>query len=413
MDVLISSIGSRGDVQPIVSLALELRALGHTARLCVAPNFRKWVESFGLACIPIGPDLKQHVTRGTPGKLPKPSKDQLRQLAAHTIREQFRVVTAAARGCDLLVAAGPLQIAARSIAEALKISYAFVTYCPVTLPSPAHAPPKMGSHHSPSLPAIVNRLLWISNERRWDSLFLTTLNDERSQVGLAPIKRVQDFIFTHQPWLAADAVIAPASSTPRMQIVQTGAWFLADPAPLPAELESFLTNGAPPVYFGFGSMRGTEGTSAMFLEAARALGLRSIISRGWAGLSTPDTGTDVISIGDVDHEKLFTRVAAVVHHGGAGTTAAVARAGKPQVVVPHLYDQYYWAHRVKKLGVGVAAPTSDRLNVNALIAGLRGALRPETTARADALADRIELNGARIAAERLVREFGPPGGTFI
>lgn len=123
MKVLLSSIGSRGDVQPILALALELRALGHDARLCVAPNFKDWVESFGLICVPIGPDLKQ-LTGGTmPGQPPKPSAEQRSQLAVHTIREQFAVLTEAARGCDLVVAAGALQFAARSVTEALKIPY--------------------------------------------------------------------------------------------------------------------------------------------------------------------------------------------------------------------------------------------------------------------------------------------------
>jgi vancomycin aglycone glucosyltransferase len=136
MKVLLSSIGSRGDIQPILALALELRALGHAARLCVAPNFKDWVESFGLTCIPIGPDLKQ-LTGGTmPRQSQRPSAEQLRLLAAHTVRDQFAVLSEAARRCDLVVAAGALQIATRSVAEALKIPYVFAAYCPAVLPSP-------------------------------------------------------------------------------------------------------------------------------------------------------------------------------------------------------------------------------------------------------------------------------------
>lgn len=313
MKVLISSIGSRGDVQPILALALELRALGHNASLCVAPNFKDWVESFGLACIPIGPDLK--VAGGSsPSKPVEPSRAQLRQLAVHTIRGQFQVLAEAAR--------------------------------------------------------------------------------------------VPRYIFTDRPWLAADPAIAPAFSTHGMRILQTGAWFLSDQTALPDHLENFIANGAPPVYFGFGSMRASEQTSRVLIEAARALGLRSIISQGWANLSLIDAATDCISIGDVNHEKLFTRVAAIVHHGGAGTTTAAVRAGRAQVIIPHTYDQYYWAHRVGKLGVGVSDPTRERLTVNAMVRALRECLRPEMTARAQTLASRIELRGAQIAAERLVSEFG-------
>src|SRR5262245_54939789 len=114
MRVLISSIGSRGDVQPILALAVELRALGHEPRLCVAPNFKDWVVSFGVECVPIGPDLKK-LTGGSSNKPFKVSAEQKQQLAAHTVRHQFHVLGEAARGCDLIVAAGALQIATRSI----------------------------------------------------------------------------------------------------------------------------------------------------------------------------------------------------------------------------------------------------------------------------------------------------------
>jgi vancomycin aglycone glucosyltransferase len=108
----------------------------------------------------------------------------------------------------------------------------------------------------------------------------------------------------------------------------------------------------------------------------------------------------------VNHEKLFPQVAAVVHHGGAGTTAAAARAGRAQVIIPHTYDQFYWAHRVQQLGVGASGATRDGLTVDALVQALRECLRPEVTRRAKELASRMELHGARIAAERLTKEFG-------
>ena len=140
MRVLLSSIGSRGDVQPLVALGCELQALGHHARLCVAPNFKEWIESFRLECVPIGPDLKKMTGGTVPGKPALPSKEQLQQLADESVRGQFRVLSKAAQGCDVLVGAGALQIALRSIAEAQRIPYVFVAYCPTVLPS-AHYPP--------------------------------------------------------------------------------------------------------------------------------------------------------------------------------------------------------------------------------------------------------------------------------
>src|SRR5512141_820504 len=99
MQVLLSSIGSRGDVQPILALAIELRALGHHARLCVAPNFKEWIESYGLECTPIGPDLRKLTGGSVPGKPVLPSSEQLQQLAVQSVRTQFQVIAGAARGC--------------------------------------------------------------------------------------------------------------------------------------------------------------------------------------------------------------------------------------------------------------------------------------------------------------------------
>jgi vancomycin aglycone glucosyltransferase len=174
---------------------------------------------------------------------------------------------------------------------------------------------------------------------------------------------------------------------------------------LPDRVEEFLSSGEPPVYFGFGSMRSTEGNSRILIEAARALGLRSIVSQGWGNLRPIDEGSDCLSVDDLSHETLFPRVAAVVHHGGAGTTTAAARAGKGQVIVPYSYDQYYWAHRVQELRIGVAGPTRAELTASAITTALREATRPDITMNAQALANRLELRGAEITADRLIREF--------
>jgi vancomycin aglycone glucosyltransferase len=406
MKVLISSIGSRGDVQPILALAVRVQALGHQARLCVAPNFKEWVESFGVECIPIGPDLKQ-LTGGTAPKKPvRPSEEQRRQLAAHSVRSQFTVLTEAARGCDRIVAGGALQIATRSVAEALGIPYVFTAYCPAVLPSPDHPPPKMETHHAQSLPAETNASLWAEEEQRWNDLFCDTLNEERAKLNLAPVHSVQRHIFTDHPWLAADPTLGPAGATAGgMQIEQTGAWLLDDPHPLPDEVEAFLAQGEPPVYFGFGSMRASEDASRVLIGAARALGLRLILSRGWANLNPIDGGADCLSVGDVAHEKLLPRVAAVVHHGGAGTTTVAARAGIGQIVVPRLYDQYYWAHRVQQLGIGVIGPSAEDLTVTAMTSAIRECMRPGIVERARSLVSRIELRGVQRAAVRL---FGEP-----
>jgi vancomycin aglycone glucosyltransferase len=208
-------------------------------------------------------------------------------------------------------------------------------------------------------------------------------------------------VLTDQPWLAADQTLGPWPDPSDNAVFQTGAWILRDARPLSAELEAFLDAGEPPVYFGFGSNPAPENLSRVMIESARALGRRAIVLRGWANLSLVDDASDCIAIGEVNQHALFKRVAAAVHHGGAGTTTATARAGAPQVVIAQHYDQHYWAQRVQHLGIGIAhagrVPTADSLT-----AALDRALQSDVAVRARSVATAVRSDGARVAAQRLL-----------
>jgi vancomycin aglycone glucosyltransferase len=190
-----------------------------------------------------------------------------------------------------------------------------------------------------------------------------------------------------------------------MHVVQTGAWILPDSHGLEPELEAFLDDGEPPVYVGFGSMPAAGDTARALIDAARAIGRRAILSRGWADLAPIDDAPDCIAVGDVNHQALFPRVAAVVHHGGAGTTTAAALAGVAQIAVPMFSDQFYWGQRIRDLGIGSSVPFAG-LSADALASSLRVALEPSVAARASSLARSITPDGAAIAARRLAREHG-------
>lgn len=399
MKVLLSSIGTRGDVQPLLGLALALKSLGHEARLCVPPDFQGWIESLGFECRPIGPELRTMPRIGSM----RPTAEQLHALAALTVHSQAPVIMDAARGCDRLVAATALQFTARSVAEVLGIPYVFAAYCPAVLPSVEHPPPLMEPGHPLSLPAARNAELWADNESRMNDRFRTPLNQVRERWGLTPVDSVRQHMFTDRPWLAADAALGPVAATEDFSVVQTGAWFLEDERPLPEEVEDFLAAGAPPVYLGLGSMRVGADTGRLLVETVRSLGMRSILSRGWGELEAPDRGKDCLCVDDVSHTALFPRMAAIVHHGGAGTTHSAARAGRPQLILPHLYDQPWWAHRVEQLGIGVAGPARESLSQDTLHETLRRCLLPEVMSRAQVFAQRIGGRGAQEAARRLER----------
>ena len=148
-------------------------------------------------------------------------------------------------------------------------------------------------------------------------------------------------------------------------------------------------------------MRTAKDLARVAIEAARAHGLRLVLSRGWADLALTDDRADCLIVGDVNHQALFRRAAAVVHHGGAGTTHIAALAGAPQVAVPQIVDQPHWARRVAELGIGAAhdgpVPTAE-----SLASALGTALAPETRVRATALAVQIRTDGATVAARRLL-----------
>jgi vancomycin aglycone glucosyltransferase len=319
-----------------------------------------------------------------------------------TVATQFETIAAAAQGCNAIVGATALQIAAPSVAERLGIPYVFSAICPAVLPSPHHAPPILAMlGDKPASATADYSELWAQDARCWNDTWGLLINPHRAKLGLAPVGDVRSYILTDQPWLAADPILAPWPNPADQAVFQTGAWILPDERPLSAELEKFLHAGEPPVYFGFGSIRAPQGLSQVMIESARALGRRAIISRGWADLSLVDNEPDCLAIDEVNQQALFKRVAAVVHHGGAGTTTAAARAGAPQVVIPQHYDQHYWASRVQQLGIGSAhAPGTPA--TDSLTSALKHTLQPDVTARAQSIATAVRSDGTLVAAQHLI-----------
>jgi vancomycin aglycone glucosyltransferase len=180
---------------------------------------------------------------------------------------------------------------------------------------------------------------------------------------------------------------------------------LADSSPLPADLAAFLERGDPPVFVGFGSMPAASDAAQPPIAAARAAGRRIVVAKGWADLELGGDAADAIVVGDVSHAALFPRVAAVVHHGGAGTTAAAARAGLPQMITPLFGDQFYWAERVAQLGIGATVPHAA-MSDDAVARALGAALDPAVTARARSLARLVGSDGSATAVRRLEAEYG-------
>jgi vancomycin aglycone glucosyltransferase len=398
MRVLLTATGSRGDVQPLVAVASRLRTAGHQACLCVPQNYCAWVDGLGFPAAPIAPLPWRR--SGTGGREPEVSSEQVRDAIA----DQFAVLHAAARGCDAIMAAAVLP-AARSVAETLGIRYVFAAFCPLLVPSPYHAPLPASADQDRLPTEAENLASWARQRERLNSRLLLALNCYRELAGLRPVDDVMDHVLTDRPWLNTDRLLAPWPGDGDA-VEQTGAWVLDDDRRLPGDLEAFLAAGEPPVYFGFGSMPMPAEVTGVLVRAARQVGRRAVISGGQAGLALAGPEPDCLVIGDVNLRALFGQVAAVAHHGGAGTTTVAALAGVPQVVVPQRFDQPYWAARVRDLGIGVAhapgVPGED-----SLAKAFGQVLEPQVAARAASVAAAMTKDGARTAADDLARSGRP------
>lgn len=397
MRVLLWTYDTRGGIEPLIGLAVQLRALGAQVRVCAPPDeaLTERTAGFGVPMVPFGDSLREVATATTP---------DLPRYVDELIGSQLKTVAAAAEGCDALVATGfmPIAAAARSAAEKLGIRYVYATYTPTNLPSPHHPPEApIGAPMPPRW--MDNRMLWDIHGQNATVIFGPMLNGHRASIGLPPVYNVRDHALTDHPWLAADPTLGPWRTPADLDVVQTGAWLLPDERPLPADLLAFLDAGPPPVYVGFGSMAmaASKNIAGVAIEATRAQGHRTLLSHGWADLALIDDQDDCFAIGEVNLQALFGRVAAVVHHGGSGTTRTAALAGAPQVVIPQVADQPYWARRVADLGIGTAhngqTPTTESLS-----AALEQTLAPETRARASEVAGIIRTDGATVAATLLI-----------
>ena len=234
----------------------------------------------------------------------------------------------------------------------------------------------------PRLPGWANRAVFLAFEQ---ALWLATrqvLRPARDLYGLPaplfkpPLRRAVSRGETLL--LAYSEALLPRSREWPANVEATGWWFLDDGAGWapPSELERFLAAGPTPIYVGFGSMafRDRDATIETVLHALAQVGARAVVSAGWGGLARGDLPPSVFALDEAPHDWLFPRMAAIVHHGGAGTTGAALRAGKPSVVTPFIVDQFAWARLLAARGLAPEPLPHRALTAEALAAAIRTAL---------------------------------------
>ena len=398
MQVLILTAGSRGDVQPYVALGRGLQQAGHHVTLATAATFADFVTAYGLDFAPLSAAYLELLQTGA-GKAAVAGKGnqlKLLRMVQPMLRAQlddaWRV--AQTRAFDVIVY-HPKALGGYSIAE--KLDAAAVLALPLPLYSPTRAFP------SPILPFadlgpfnhVSHRLaIWLATLstrgvlRRWrvEALGLPPAYNELQQHG-APVLR----LYAYSP------AVLPTPADWDVTSVATGYWFLPpEPTWQPAaELVDFLAGGQPPVYVGFGSMPSEDAPAKtkLVLQALAMSGQRGVVATGWGGLSNVHAPDTVFLLESAPHGWLFPQMAAVVHHGGAGTTAAGLAAGVPTIVCPFFGDQPFWGRRVAALGVGPTPIPQKRLTAE----GLAAALQRATTDQEMLL--RARQLGAAIRAE--------------
>ncbi|MFI8962939.1 glycosyltransferase [Streptomyces sp. NPDC053493] len=381
MRILIVTAGSRGDVAPFTGLGRRLLDAGHQVAVAAHPSFAPLLDGCGLAHRPVPGDPRQLIQDWARAA----SREEVQALTrAYADGLADGVAEAVAGGADLLLTPfGPAPLS-RTAGEAFGVPVVG-TYLVPAFATKEFPLPNARSTESPG-PA-GNLAAGRDVLKRAEGVFAGAVTRLRARLGLpgapsAPVD-VRPVFHGFSP-----LVVPRPADWPSWADV-TGYWWPARPDGWqpPAELADFLQAGPPPVFIGFGSMAAGQGErlGELVSEAVARARVRAVVQAGWAGLS--GFGDDVLAVGDVPHDWLFPRTAAVVHHAGAGTTAAGLRAGVPAVPVPVMADQPFWASRLCELGVApVSLPFQD-LTAAALGDAVRACLsEPSHRRRATELA---------------------------
>jgi UDP:flavonoid glycosyltransferase YjiC (YdhE family) len=420
MRIALLTLGSQGDVRPFVALGLGLQAAGHEVSLVTHGAFEPLIRRRGLSCSAVGDDpgdfLENDLGRmwlNTGGNALLFFR-QFSHIAQALIQQYMIDCWNACQGAEAMVFSTIGLAVGHAIAEKLAVPFGMAAPYPLT-PTRAFSSP-----YFPAAPAWLpcrdyyNRLTHVASIQLFWQLLRPAVNKARREVlhlpPLAPNWPLREMHAGHLPLLYCySPSIVPAASDWNNCNHVTGCWFLDREAEWqpPRELVDFLKAGPAPVYVGFGSMYSSnpQEMTEMVLHALARAKQRGILQTGWGGLSNADLPDDVFAVDSIPHDWLFPQMAAVVHHGGSGTTAAGLRAGVPTVIIPFFADQPFWGARVFELGAGPAPIPKKRLTLERLTNAIRVATCDEVIrGRASALGERIRAeDGVTQAVEVLQR----------
>ena len=408
------AIGSRGDVQPFIALALEMKRQGIAPIIASHPDFEEFISSYGIEYAPVRVDSRQLMETMSPvGTNLTKYYSAICELIDEFGETYFNDFVSACKGADaiLYVTFGGL---AYHIAEAMGIPVFRVFFYPMTATGDFslidHV--SMGSR-------FLNKASYWATERMFLLFTKRKINVYRARLGLRPITGGQypyeSMRGKRVPVLYAfSPSIVPPPREWGDHIYITGYWFLEEPGyDPPGDLLSFLHGGDMPFYVGFGSIVEPdcrERLGSIIAEAAVRTGKRLIVCGGWNSLKLPSKVDGVFQTDSIPHDWLFQRVAGVVHHGGCGTTAAGLLAGKPTFIVHFVGDQPFWGMRVYNDGLGPKTCYYKRLTAEKLSKAIETMSGDAMmSAKANAMGLRLrEERGSEQAVQAILAEMEKP-----
>jgi sterol 3beta-glucosyltransferase len=401
MNITILTVGTRGDVQPYIALAHGLEQAGHRVTLATGTNFESFVRENRVNYAPMRADYYELMDspegRAMKSGNPARAMQTMRTTVFPLIRRLLDDAWEAAREADMVIY-HPKALAGAHIAEKRNIPCLTAMAVPLMRATAAFPAPGVTTR---SLGGTLNRLTYAAIGMA-AAPFGGIIQSWREEVLGLPRKStvVKGFNMYGHPLPALYAYsrhVIPVPPDWDDTVHVTGYWFLDGDKSWqpPADLAAFLDAGAPPVYVGFGSMINDDPArlTQTVIDALQKSGQRGVIATGWGGLRESDLPSNIFRLKEAPHDWLFPRMAAVVHHGGAGTVAAGLRAGKPTVVVPFMVDQPFWGQRVYELGVGTKPIPQKHLTADTLADAIRVAATDGT------MAARAADLGAKIRAE--------------
>ncbi len=418
--ITIIASGTRGDVQPAIALGAALQAAGYRVRLLAASGFRAWIEGHGLEAAPSAVDMEalMHSEDGRAwvrhGHQPRAQLRHMGRLLERFAAQLVEEAWDACRDADAVIGSFTSDAYALAIGEKRDIPVLSAPLQPVLVATrdgramvSAPFPDRVSRVNLAFGRAVIETFPWL--------LYGKHVNAFRRRLGL-PSHGVRRDIAARRGLTVLHGVsrhVMPRPADWPNSFRVCGYWFLDDDRDWqpPAALVEFLEAGPPPVGIGFGSMTGREpsGTTQLLVDSVRRSGQRAVLLAGWAGLGGSPLPPEVLGLTEAPHAWLFPRLAAVVHHGGAGTTAAGLAAGVPSVVVPHFADQFYWGRRVHALGVGPRRLPRHRLTSEGLAVAIREAVTDQgMRQRATALGARIREEDGLREAVAVVRQIARP-----